>query len=174
MSAQGKAVLMIIASQQFRDEELAEPRAVLEAAGVVVTIACSSLGVAVGMLGKVRQAPDKTLDSVDPNAYDGVIFVGGTGAKQYWDHPRAHRIAQEAVRLGKVVAAICIAPVILARAGLLKGRNVAVFPTVSAEIETAGGRVTGRDVEVDGRIITASGPKAATAFGKAVLKALGG
>lgn len=165
-------VLLIIAPENFRDEEYAEPRAVFEAAGYTVVVASASLETATGMLGMEVQ-PDLLLADVQVGDYDAVVFIGGMGARAYWDDPQVHRIAQEAVAAGKVVGAICIAPVILARAGVLEGKQATVFKGNCGELE-AGGAICDSDVPVqrDGLIVTANGPAAATAFGEAVLDAL--
>lgn len=167
----GKRVLMVIAAQRFRDEEYREPRAVIEAHGGRVTVASTSLEEAEGMLGMVVK-PDVTLDQVDINEYDAIIFVGGSGASQYWDDALAHSMARQAEATGKVVGAICIAPVTLANAGLLRGRKATVWPQERARLEAGGATYTGNPVEEDGRIITAAGPQAAHAFGEAVARAI--
>lgn len=170
-SLAGKRVLMVIAAQRFRDEEYREPRAVIESHGGRVTVASTSLEESEGMLGMVVK-PDVTLDRVDIRDYDAVIFVGGSGASQYWDDRAAHEMARQAEASGKVVGAICIAPVTLANAGLLKGRRATVWPQERARLEAGGATYTGNPVEEDGRIITAAGPQAAHAFGEAVARAI--
>jgi protease I len=172
-SAEGKKVVMIIAHRNFRDEELLRPRSVLEKAGAKVTIACSSLTPAKGMLGATVK-PDLLLKDVKPEDYHAVLYVGGPGAKEYWDDKKAHEVARQALDKGKVLGAICIAPVTLANAGLLDGKKATVWPSEAGRLRAQGANYTGSDVEVDGRIITASGPEAAEKFGRAVLKALGG
>jgi len=169
---EGKSVLMVIATQDFRDEEFVEPKKILESAGVRVTVASKELGEAVGVLGKVRAMPDFTLEQVHATDYDAVIFVGGPGSREYWDDPAAHKIARQAHDAGKLVCAICIAPVTLANAGLLEGKRATVFHGESARLKEAGATYTGASVEQDGRIITANGPKAATEFGSAIRAAL--
>lgn len=72
----------------------------------------------------------------------------------------------------KIVGAICIAPVTLARAGLLKNKKVTTYSSTINDIKSAGAKYTGNDVERDGNIITASGPAAAQKFGEAIVKAL--
>ena len=168
---EGKKVLMIIAPKNFRDEELLEPKEVLTLAGAVVEMASTSLDTAVGMLG-MKVGVDLLVDSVKVADYDAVIFVGGVGASQYWDDPRAHSIAQEAYQRGKVLGAICIAPVTLANAGLLRERRATVWASEKEKIEAQGAKYTGSSVQVDGRIITADGPTSAREFGETILKAL--
>jgi len=167
----GRKVVMIIASQKFRDEELKEPRAVLEGLGAKVTLASTTLEKVTGMLGAKTQ-PEILLDNVEAADYDAVVFVGGFGAQQYFQDPTAHALAQEAVRQGKVLGAICIAPAILANAGLLKGKSATCYESEAETLKKGGATYTGKPVEVDGKIITGNGPGAAKEFGLALAKAL--
>lgn len=167
----GRTVLMIIASRQFRDEEYAAPRKILEAAGAAITVASSSPGPATGMLG-MTVTPDTTIDRVDPKTFDAVIFVGGMGATEYWDSPVAHRIAQQTAQQGKVTAAICLAPMTLANAGLLTKKRATMWPSEAEAFKTTGALYTGKPVERDGVFITGSGPEAAEPFGRAIRDAM--
>jgi protease I len=168
---QGKNVLMVIAANNFRDEELLEPKAALERNGAKVVIASSSLSTARGMLGATVK-PDVLIGDKKVDDYDAVVFVGGTGASEYWDDTMAHEIAREAFSQGKVTAAICIAPVTLAKAGILDGKKATVWASEGTQIKNAGAEYTGAGVEVDGNIITADGPASAAAFGDALVKSL--
>lgn len=170
MSLKNKKVIIIIAPERFRDEEYIEPRRILEEAGASITVASSATGRVTGMLGAVV-IPDISLEEVHPEEYDAVIFVGGGGAAAYFDDEKALEIAKEAAR-SKVLGAICIAPQILANAGLLKGKSATVFSSQIEALKAQGADYTGAPVERDGNIITAEGPTAAANFGKAVLAAL--
>jgi protease I len=167
----GKKVVMIIASKNFRDEELQKPMSILKKQEAKVTIASSSLEVATGMLG-MRVTPDILIKDVNVASYDAVIFVGGVGAAEHWDNPVAHNIAREAVKQNKILCAICIAPVTLANAGVLKGKKATVWKSEKGKIEAKGAIYTGTGVQVDGRIITADSPASAEKFGEMIVKAL--
>lgn len=167
----GRKVLMIIAPKDFRDEELKEPKQVLEARGAEVRVASTSVKEAIGMLG-FRVKPDLALEDVKIADYDAVVFVGGSGASRYWTDQAAHEMARNAAAEGKVLGAICIAPVTLANAGVLKGKNSTVWPSEKDKLTKQGAKYTGNPVEVDGRIVTADGPTSARAFGEALVKAL--
>jgi len=167
----GKKVAMIIASRNFRDEELLKPKAILERNGAEVTITCSSLGEVLGMRG-ARVRPDMLIDELRVEDFDAIIFVGGTGASEYWDDSTAHQIARSAVEKGKVLGAICVAPVILAKAGVLKGREATVWASERKKLEAEGALYTGKNVEVDSNVVTADGPRSADEFGKAVVRVL--
>jgi len=166
-----KKVVMIIAHKNFRDEELEIPKNIMENKGIKVIVASSSRDYATGMLGATVK-PDILINEIKVKDYDAIIFVGGSGANCYWNDPTAHLIAQEAVKKGKILCAICIAPVTLANAGVLKGKRATVWPAVKNKLRAKGAIYTGKNLEVDDGIITASGPQAAQEFGKAIVNAL--
>ena len=170
----GKRVLMVIAPENFRDEELLHTKDELERAGVNTTIASSKTGEAKGKLG-ARVNVTLKLDQVNVGDYDAVIFVGGPGSEVYFNDRQALSIAGGAFKKGKVTCAICIAPVILANAGVLKGKRATVWNGEYIEkIESKGATYTGKPVEVDGNVITANGPAAAREFGRTIAKAIKG
>jgi protease I len=162
---------MIIAPSKFRDEELLKPRALLQTQGYQVDVAALTASPATGMLGTVC-VPDKTLDQLDAASYDAIVFVGGAGARTYWDNATCHALAQAAVAKGKVLGAICLAPVILARAGVLKGVPATVWPSARPELAKTGARVSTDHVVTHGLIVTGDGPDSALPFGQALIAAL--
>lgn len=169
----GKNVVTVIAKKDFRDEELFEPKRIIEQAGGKVTVASSSLNEAKGMLGKTCK-PDILVKDINVDEFDAVVFVGGTGASEYWNDSRAIAVAKSAAERRKLLGAICIAPVTLANAGLLDGKNATVYESEADKLKAKGANYTGAAVEVDGNIITANGPEAAAKFGAAIVRALGG
>ncbi|HEX16254.1 MAG TPA: DJ-1/PfpI family protein [Deltaproteobacteria bacterium] len=169
--AQKGRILMIIAPEGFRDEELRVPKAFFEGRGFQVTIASATKGEARGMFG-MRVKPDIELKEADVTRYDAVVFVGGVGAQRYFSNPEALRIAREAAQAGKVLGAICLAPGILARAGVLKGKRATVWASEGKTLKAMGAKYTGRPVEVDGLIVTANGPQAAEVFARQILELL--
>jgi protease I len=173
MKLDGKKVLMVIASANFRDEEYSDPRKALEDAGARVTVACSSLNAAKGKLG-LEVKPDVLIGNVKEGDYDGIVFVGGGGSKEYFESPVAHKLAQNFYGKGKLTSAICIAPAILANAGLLKDKKATSFPSSEEILKAKGAAFTGSSVERDGTIVTGVGPEAAKKFGEKLVEVLGG
>ena len=171
MKLNEKKVLMVIASSNFRDEEYAEPRKALEDAGARVVVACSSLSTAKGKLG-LEVKPDILISNVREGDYDGIVFVGGGGSKEYFDSPVAHMLAQSFYSHNKLTSAICIAPAILANAGLLKQKKATSFPSSAEILKTKGAVFTGSGVESDGIIVTGVGPEAAKQFGAKLVEVL--
>ena len=74
----------------------------------------------------------------------------------------------------KVVAAICLAPVVLARAGILKGKKATYFnsPVSFREMKAGGAVLVDKAVVTDGRIVTANGPAAAAEFADTFIRTL--
>jgi protease I len=167
----GKKVLMVIAKNKFRDEEYQEPRQVLESEGASVTVASSSRDIAIGMLG-AKVKPDVLLDDVKEADYDGIVFVGGGGAAEYFDSHVAHKLAQIFSSRGKLTAAICIAPATLANAGVLAGKKATAFPSSLPILKAKGAVLSKENVVVDGNIVTAVGPEAAKSFGEKLVEVL--
>lgn len=166
-----KKIAMFIAFQGFRDEEYTEPKKILEAAGHKVTTVSTAKGEARGKF-RVTAQVDKTVGEINPADYDALTLVGGPGALEHLDTPEVHAIFEKAFELGKVVGSICISPVALAHAGLLKGRKVTCWPDGAGEIVKGGGNYTGADLEIDGKLVTASGPGPAKKYGMALAEAL--
>ncbi len=169
----GKKVCLVIAPSNFRDEELFETRHELETAGADVTLVSTHTDTVQGMMGG-QARPDGLITSVDPAGYDAVVFIGGSGATALFDDKGAQALARGAAKSGKLVGAICIAPSILANAGLLKGKRATVFKGEKfIDLVKGGGAMyTGDPVTVDGRLITADGPTSATQFGRTLVHAL--
>jgi len=162
-----KKVLMIIAQENFRDEELLEPKEVLENKGFEVKIASEEKRIAKGKLG-TEVMPDLTFEEINLDEFEGIIFVGGRGIAKYFFNQKILNLAKEAVEKNIVMGAICIAPSILANAGVLAGKRATAFPSEKTNLEAQGVHYSEGPVEVDGKIVTANGPKAAKKFGEKV------
>ena len=167
-------VLMVIAPEKFRDEEFTVPAAALQKAGIAYDIASKRRGSCAGMLGAKVNAT-LSFKEVDPRSYDGILIVGGGGAQSYlWDDELLGGIVKYLDASAKVVAAICLAPVVLARAGILKGKKATCFysPASSREMKAGGAVLVDKTVVTDGRIVTANGPAAATEFAETFIRSL--
>ena len=174
LSAKQKSVfsaVFIVASKNFREEELFETQKQLENASIETVIASSQKGPIKGQFGGTAQAL-MLLGEIIVDDYDAVIFVGGVGAKEYFGDKTAWKIAKEAVEKDKVLAAICIAPAILANAGVLDGVTATSFQSERARLKEAGAKYTSGSVEWDGLIITANGPEASARFGQVIAEAI--
>jgi protease I len=167
-----KRVLFVIAPADFKEEELLGSKAVLDrAAGIETAIASRKAGIIKGAGGGKAKAA-LSFDDVKVQEFDAIAFIGGHGAAAYFGDAKARQIAKQAFDEGKIVAAICIAPSILANAGILKGKKATGFSSQADNLREKGAEYTGQPVTRDGKAITANGPSAAKKFGEEILKAL--
>ncbi|MFH1392197.1 MAG: DJ-1/PfpI family protein [bacterium] len=167
---------LIIAPKDFKDEEYFVPKQAFENAGFIVETVSSKFGPAIGVDGNEAKV-DVLNKNLKIDDYGAIVFVGGPGAQKYIEDPEAHRIAQDAVSKNKILGAICIAPAILAKAGVLKDKQATVWfsnldKSAIKILEQNQAKYLDRDVVEDGRIVTASGPKAAQKFAQAIIKLL--
>ena len=173
---EGRKIVMAIAFKDFRDEEYFKPRQIFEAAGAEVKTASNQKGKAMGADGGEVEV-DLLVSEVNLAEFDAVVFIGGPGALQYLDNEDSYKLAQETVSENKLLAAICISPVILAKAEVLEGKKATVWTSAMDKsaiktLEDSGAVYQDESVVADGRIITAVGPTAAEAFGMKVVEAL--
>lgn len=166
-----KPVLLVIAPKDFRDEELFITQEELEKNGLTTTIASTMTGECIGSKGgKIIASHD--IHQININEYATVVFNGGIGSRIFFEDETVINLARQMHAKGDTVAAICIAPVILAKAGLLNKRKATVFSSEIETIESMGAYYTGMDVTVDGNIITAYGPQSAFRFAKRIVEKL--
>ena len=135
---------------------------VLRRAGAEVTTAGTQPG-PIQASRRVVVLPDTTLDQVDPDEFDMIVIPGGAkGVDVLKADPIVKLILQKMNGQGKYVTAICAGPIVLAEAGLLKGRAVTSYPGVGGLLE--GAHLKSDRVVVDGKIVTSQGPGTAIEF----------
>jgi len=174
MPFEGKKIAMIIAWKNYRDAEYFVTKENLEKSGAQITTVSTKLGAALGADGGEAQV-QIVLSDLNVADFDAVVFIGGPGALQYLDNQISYNIAKETLSQGKTLAAICIAPTILAKAGLLKGKNATVWSSsldgsAVKTLEANGAVYQNSAVVVDNNIVTANGPEAAEQFAKAIIE----
>lgn len=171
---QGIKVALVIAPDQFRDEELFTPQQELEAAGAETIVASTKLEQAQGMLGGTAQ-PQKLIKDLKEKDYDAVVVVGGMGSPEYlWENKELHTLLQEVQKAGKVISAICLSGAALAKAGVLNGKKATVWemPESVQALEEGKATYVKEPVVQDGKVITANGPEAAHEFATKIIAEL--
>ena len=163
-------ILIVIAPQDFKDEEYFLVREELEKAGHKVLVS-SLQDTATSVEGK-QVVTDVLIDEADVADYDALVFVGGAGASVYFENEKVLEMCYQTIEQGKLLGAICIAPGILARAGVLAGKDATSFESELSTLDEAGAITSDSHVVVDGQIVTADGPQAAREFGKKIAELL--
>jgi protease I len=172
-ASRGK-IIIVIAPKDFQEVELNQCRKVFDSRGFEVTIASTTTEPAIGMSGRV-ELPEVTISQIDLKDYLALVIIGGSGAKTYlWDNAQLHQVVKQADEEGIVVAAICLAPGVLARAGILDGKEATVYPEAIAiaELEKGGAIFTDQPVVISDNIVTGRDPRAAKLFAIAIVQSL--
>ena len=121
----------------------------------------------------VRIVPDAEWASINPLDFDLLVLPGGAGGT---DVLKGDARVLDAVRgfvsAGKLVGAICAAPLVLQAAGVLNGRKATCHPSVRAQLTSA--QLQTDAVVVDGGIMTSQGPGTAIAFALALIRRVAG
>lgn len=168
-----KKFLLVIAHEGFQPVEYYSAKAALEEAGNAVMTASDGAGEANPAYDGAPAKIDIDISDAKAADYDGVLIVGGPGALDHLDNDHVYRLAREAAAEGKIWGAICIATRILANAGVLKGRKATGWDgdnELGGILSKAGAEYLRQPVAVDGRLVTATGPKAAEEWGRAIAK----
>jgi protein deglycase len=133
--------------------------------GEVTVVTASLGGTAVEAAHGVTVMADKTLDQALQDTYDMVVLPGGMpGASNLNEDPRVHEILRKMADSGKFAGAICAAPIVLAKAGLLKGKKVTSYPGFIDKMDLPDTTYTGGPVECDGKVVTGRSPGTAMDF----------
>jgi 4-methyl-5(b-hydroxyethyl)-thiazole monophosphate biosynthesis len=147
----------------FEEIEAITPVDVLRRAGCeVITVSVTGKNEVTSTRG-VTILADKHFIEADYEQADLIILPGGQpGSNNLKGHEGLKKQIQAFHQQGKMIAAICAAPLVLGSAGILKGKKATCYP--GTESQLTGATCTGNAVEVDGNIITGKGPGAALKF----------
>jgi protease I len=173
---ENKKVAIIVSFRDFRDPEYFIPKDILEKHDIEIKTASNKKGIAIGAEGGDTEV-DLLISEVKGGDFDAIIFIGGPGCLKSLDNEQSYRITREAVSSGKILASICISPVILAKSGVLKGKKAVVWSSQLNRnpvkiLEENGAIYEENPVVIDGNIITGSGPESAKEFGEKIVELL--
>ncbi len=121
----------------------------------------------------VKLMPDATWDQVDLKSFDLIVLPGGGGGTDnLMNDERVLAALRDFNARGKIIAAICAAPQVLQKAGVVDGKRITCYPGVASKIARAQ-RVDDIVVE-DGNVITSQGPGTSFAFALAIIARVDG
>ena len=153
----------------FETVEALAPVDVMRRAGLQVTT--------VSIMGRSNVVSAQNVTVVADVLFEDVVFDdasalvlpgGGVGTDNLSAHEPLRALLVDACSRGLLVAAICAAPMVFGRIGILKGKKATCYP--GCESDLFGAEYTAAAVEQDGNIITACGPGASFDFGFAIIE----
>ncbi len=169
-------IAVFVASKDFEDEEYFIPLQVFSLPGIESITFSDKKGSIIGIHGGEAES-SKEIGEFHSQEFSAVVFIGGPGCLEKLDNEEVYKVIKEAVKANCVLGAICIAPVLFAKAGVLKGVRSTVW---SSSIDKRAVRVLKEEGAVyenhsvvkDKIFITANGPQAAKEFAKAIVSAI--
>jgi 4-methyl-5(b-hydroxyethyl)-thiazole monophosphate biosynthesis len=163
--------ILVLLAEGFEESEMIVPVDVLRRAQFHVDLMSIGSLEVVSTHG-VRIMADK-LFSEDAQ-YDALFLPGGQpGTRNLMADDRVLSLIRRFVQEDKIVSAICAAPSILAKAGILKGKNVTSYPMNDLETIFAMAHYKTEEVVIDGNLITSRGVGTVFPFAYALAHALG-
>ncbi len=169
-SLSNRNILMILPHKKFQEEEYEEASAIFKKALAKVIVA-SSQKTAEGIYG-TTVTTNLVIREVNAKQFDAIILIGGVGSIEYWHSDEVVNLLKDANKYGKLICAICLAPVILANAGLLKNKKATAYYSSATYLRSKGAFFTGNPVEISGNIITANRPESTKEFALAIVDSL--
>lgn len=166
-----KNIIVILPAKDFNSEEYLLTKKTFENEGFSCFISSDSYSLCTGDNG-LKVKADVSIFNIHASNFRAVIFIGGNGIRKYWDNVIYQNIAKKFACADKIVAAICAAPVILSRAGLLKNKNSTCFPIDKKELEKGNAIYSDSSVVVDGKIITGQSSSNSVQFSQTIIQLL--
>lgn len=143
---------------------------ILRRAGITVVTAGAQGSIVTGS-HNVRMYTDDRLMDMDIGKFDAIVLLGGSpGYQNLMRSERLVRAVEDFGKAGKLVAAICGAPLILQKAGLLKERRATAYPGMERSFD----KPRSEKVVVDGNIVTSQAPGTAVEFALKLVELLAG
>jgi 4-methyl-5(b-hydroxyethyl)-thiazole monophosphate biosynthesis len=160
--------LFIPLADGFEDIEAFTVVDVLRRAGIKIDTV-GVVGSVITSGSNIRLFADKKISDINANEYDGIILPGGS--KGVENLSRSGKLLEMLTQLndkGKLIAAICAAPSLLAKAGILEKKKATIYPGMENQIPyPRGGRIV-----VDGNVVTSQAPGTAMEFALAIVSRL--
>ena len=164
--------IAILLEDGFEEIEAIVPIDVLRRLGFNLVLAGKTAKVAGAHSVKIET--DALISELKSEDLDAIILPGGLpGSTNLRDNSDVIKLVSEMYSAGKLVAAICAAPIVLAEAGIMHGAKCTGYPMDMLKKALSDANYTAGRIEQDGNIITGKGPGAAFEFAVAIASCLG-
>ncbi len=171
MNLKGKNIAIFIADY-YEDLEFWYPYYRMKEAGADVCVIGPKVDTYHGKRGLKAKA-DQSIHAVKPDEFNALIIPGGYSPDHMRREPKMVELVRKMYDDGKLIAAICHGPWMLASAGILQGKRVTSFFSIKDDLVNAGADWMDQEVVVDANIITSRNPGDLPVFARAVIDALG-
>ncbi len=169
----GKKVA-ILTENGFEEVELTSPKKALEDAGATVHIVSPQKDKVRGWKNKdwsIELPVDVQVSEANADDYDALLIPGGViNPDLMRGDQHCINFAKSFLEAGKPLASICHGPQLLIETGLLQGREMTSFPSISTDLKNAGVTWYDREVVTDNGLVTSRSPNDLEAFNKKMIE----
>lgn len=167
------ARIAFVVGEDFEDSEFKKPYDALREAGHEVEVLGAKAGeVMHGKKGTEQIEIAAAASERDPKSYDVVVIPGGYSPDHLRTDKSVVKFVGDAVRAGKLVAAVCHGPQLLIEADAVEDKKLTSWPSVRTDLLNAGAKWVDKEVVVDGTLITSRKPEDLDAFTAAIQQQL--
>ncbi len=171
VNRQNNSILIFIAAENFSSVEYRIVREMLIKNGYGIFVTSDAKDVCVGDDdSKVR--PEVPFYNIRVSNFAGIVVIGGKGIATYFEDPGVLKIIKNFHSANKLVAAICAAPVLLLRSGVLLKGAATCHPAYKQELISAQIDYSDNKAVINGNIITGTDVSASVEFAGALIKKL--
>lgn len=166
MNCTNKSVLVFLPATDFNETEFIAVRDMCKKHELIMSVTSDAVGVCRGKNLQVK--PDVPLYNIHAQNFAVLVLIGGRGVTAYKENKLVQKCIAQFYAAKKIIAAICIAPVLFAKAGMAARTKITAHPDAVKELKSAGFVVSDNDVMTDGNIITARDQNASALFAELI------
>ncbi|MDB2439349.1 type 1 glutamine amidotransferase [Hellea sp.] len=172
MTNLNQSKVLFLATNGFQEDEMFSPRKALTQEGATVHLASFDTdSISAGESDSRKITPDMTFEDVDVSDYDAVVIPGGVvNPDKLRTSKTAVNIVRDFAKDGKVIAAICHAPWMLAEADILRDREATSYASIKTDMINAGASWKDEAVVVSNGIITSRSPDDLEVFNAKIIE----
>jgi len=174
MSLKTRDIAIVIANE-FDEQEFKQPYERLQQEGArVVVIGIEAEQNLVSHHRQEEVMTDMSFDDVNADDFDAVVIPGGCSPDKLRLSDNAVGFVRDIYDQGKLVAAICHGPSLLISAGIVRGKTMTSWPSITVDLKNAGAIIVDAEVVIDGNIVTSRNVSDLPAFIRAIINVLEG
>jgi protease I len=162
----------IIVAEGFHDGEAYMPYGYLVNQGFDVTVIGPRVGPVTAYNSDFTIGIERAIADVSTDMFEAVIIPGGRAPAALREIPEAVEFIREFNEAGKIIAAICHGPQLLAAADALEGKTITCVSGIQDEVKEAGAEYVDEELVIDGNLITSRTPGDLDVFSRAISEAV--
>lgn len=166
-----KSVLLLLPQINFNEKEFLTIKKKLQNRSINLFIASLKKEACRGEKNLIV-FPDVDLFNIKSSNFEALVMIGGKGCYELAENESILRIVKNFFEKKKIIGAICGAPFILAKAGILTDKKIACHPSIKNYLNNFSAIVLPLDIVKDENIITAKDENCSEAFADTILEEL--